>query len=72
MVEYQFWTLIAMLATGFGWLIHQNSKIKDEVSSVKDEVSSVKERLSRLEGRFEERGNWESRQRRKNGTEGDK
>lgn len=54
MIEYQFWVLVGMLASGFGWLIHQNSKIKDEISAVKD-------RLSRLEGRFEERGYWESR-----------
>lgn len=62
MVDYQFWTLVGMLAAGFSWLIHQNSKIKEE-------ISSVKERLSRLEGRFEERGYWESREMRKTGTE---
>lgn len=39
----------------------QFSQIKDDLKSIKDDVKSLDMRLTRLEGRFDERGYWESR-----------
>lgn len=44
-------------------------EIKEELKEIKKEISSVKDRLTRLEGRFDERGYWESREYHKTGTE---
>jgi hypothetical protein len=42
------------MLSGFAWIIHL---IKEQAK----EISDIKEKLARLEGRFEERGYWESR-----------
>lgn len=36
-------------------------KIIEDLKDIKHDVKSIDTRLSRLEGRFEERGQWESR-----------
>lgn len=35
--------------------------IREDLSEIKKHISSIDQRLSKLEGRFEERGYWESR-----------
>jgi len=42
-------SLMIPMLSGFGWIIHK--------------IGLVDQRLSRLEGGFEERGRWESRER---------
>lgn len=42
------------------------AEIKDKIGKVEDRLNSIDLRLTRLEGRFDERGYWESR---KTGTE---
>lgn len=37
------------------------NEIKTDIKEVKTEVSQYKDRMTKLEGRFEERGYWESR-----------
>jgi len=49
---------------------HREAKeIKSELNEMKKDLKSIDMRLTRLEGRFEERGYWESRIIRKTGTE---
>lgn len=56
-----------------GWVYSRIDKkldeLKDEIKEVKKDISSIKDRLTRLEGRFDERGYWESREYRKTGTD---
>lgn len=42
----------------FGWMISRMDKMKDSLSL---DIRGIESRLSRIEGRFEERGYWESR-----------
>lgn len=54
------WNLILhvtlpMLA-GFGWMILRFDKLNDK-------IQNIDSRLSRLEGKFDERGYWESREK---------
>ena len=44
-------------------------KIYQEVRDIKKDTSRINERLTRLEGRFDERGYWESREWHRTGTE---
>jgi hypothetical protein len=44
-------------------------EIKSDLKEIKADIKSIDQRLTRLEGRFDERGYWESRKR--NGTEHD-
>lgn len=39
----------------------QFKKIHEDLNSIKQDVKNIDSRLTRLEGRFEERGYWESR-----------
>jgi hypothetical protein len=54
MENYQFFTLLGLLATGFGWMIIQLFKMKAEVASLKiemlKEIRGLDARLSHLEG----------------------
>lgn len=43
---------------GFGWMIIRMDKKFDRLD---DKIQSIDSRLSRLEGKFDERGHWESR-----------
>jgi Tfp pilus assembly protein PilN len=45
------------------------AQVKDDVKEIKSDLKSIDQRLTRLEGRFDERGYWESRKR--TGTEGE-
>lgn len=40
-----------------------------ELKSIRDDIHQIDKRLTKLEGRFDERGYWESREFRKTGTE---
>ena len=51
--------LTLMMAWGY-------NRLQDEIKEARNDLKGIDQRLSRLEGRFEERGYWESR---KNGTE---
>lgn len=44
-------------------------EIRQELKDIREELKQIDRRLTRLEGRFEERGYWESRQYHKTGTE---
>lgn len=44
-------------------------EVKEELKEIKADLKSIDQRLTRLEGRFDERGYWESRTMRKTGTE---
>ena len=44
-------------------------KVYQEIKDVKKDTSRINERLTRLEGRFDERGYWESREWHRTGTE---
>lgn len=52
MAEYQFWTLLAMLAAGFGWLIHQMNRLSDRVDKTNDKISALENRITVLETRM--------------------
>lgn len=44
------------------FMTHKNfAEIKDEIKDIKKQLQNLDMRLTRLEGRFEERGYWESR-----------
>ena len=45
------------------------SEMRQEFKEIKEELKQIDRRLTRLEGRFDERGYWESREYRKTGTE---
>lgn len=34
MHDYQFWTLVGMLTTGFGWMLHRLSNIETRVTVI--------------------------------------
>lgn len=44
-------------------------KVDQRFNQVDQQLQSIDRRLTRLEGRFDERGYWESREYRKTGTE---
>lgn len=44
-------------------------EIRTEIKEIREELKSIDRRLIRLEGRFDERGYWESREFHKTGTE---
>ena len=46
-----------------------STDVKHEFKSVKDALHQIDMRLTRLEGRFDERGYWESRDWHKTGTD---
>jgi len=50
----------------FGWLIIRMDRKFDRLD---DKIQSIDSRLSRLEGKFDERGNWESREKKQIGGE---
>jgi len=50
----------------FGWLIIRMDRKFDRLD---DKIQSIDSRLSRLEGKFDERGNWESREKKQIGDE---
>lgn len=45
------------------------NKFEIKMDKIEEKIDVINTRLTRLEGRFEERGYWESREYRKNGTE---
>lgn len=45
---YQFWTIVGMMAAGFGWLIHQNNQLKDRLASLENRMSIVETILTML------------------------
>ena len=47
----------------------ENKEIKEELLELKKDVKSIDQRLSRLEGKFDERGYWQSHIFFKTGTE---
>ena len=49
MENYQFFTLIAMLAAGFGWLIHQMNGLDARIRNLENRLSVVETRLSIVE-----------------------
>ena len=56
-------SILVPMITGFIWIIsHMDRKFDD----VQRDLRNIDSRLSKMEGRFEERGYWESR---KTGTE---
>ncbi len=46
---YQFFTVIGMLAAGFGWLIHQMNGLDDRIRHLETRVNAIETRLSILE-----------------------
>lgn len=72
--------VVAILVPLFGllgWIYNRIEKkaderfklIMDDLKCVKEQLHSLDMRLTRLEGRFDERGYWESREFHKTGTE---
>lgn len=55
------WTIFLQvtlpMAAGFGWMIVRMDK---GFNSLSERINRLDSRLSRLEGKFDERGNWES------------
>ena len=60
---YKFWTLVGMLAGGFGWLIYQIHKTNDRMDNkfdkmnnkfddLRKDVQSLDSRISRIEGQL--------------------
>jgi len=41
MQEYQFWTLISMMAAGFGWIIHQIRDIDNRMANLETRLTVV-------------------------------
>jgi hypothetical protein len=70
-------TILVPLIGLMGWTFNRidkkidklNCNMDDEFTEVKKMIHSIDMRLTRLEGRFDERGYWESR---KTGTHDDK
>lgn len=62
-VHLEFLALLGSVIGSFFLLKSQLAKatvdIKIDIAVVKTDISSIKERLARLEGAFQERGNWE-------------
>lgn len=56
-------SILVPVFAGFGWMI---SHFDTKIDEVRNDLRLIDNRLSRLEGRFEERGYWESK---KTGTE---
>lgn len=48
MENYQFFTLVGMLATGFGWVIHQISGLEKRLGSLETRVSIMETILSMM------------------------
>lgn len=47
-MNYEFCTTIGMLAAGFGWLIYQNNKIKDQLHAIDNRLTVVETILSMM------------------------
>ena len=45
---YQFFTLVGMLATGFGWVIHQINGLEKRLTSLETRVSIIETILSMM------------------------
>lgn len=58
--------ILAPLLALMGWTYNRIDKKLDKLS---DTMQDMNMRLTRLEGRFDERGYWESREYHKTGTE---
>ena len=56
-------SIIVMLGS---LILYLHSSVMEEIKEMKQELRGIDQRISRLEGRFEERGYWESR---RTGTE---
>lgn len=48
MENIQFFTIISMLAAGFGWLIHQISEVNKKVISLESRVTVIETILSMM------------------------
>ena len=48
MHDYQFWTLVGMLAAGFGWVIHQISDLDKRIASVESRVTIIETILAMM------------------------
>jgi hypothetical protein len=59
-------TILGPILGLMGWVYHRIDKKLDKMTTM---MLDMNMRLTRLEGRFEERGYWESRRWDKNGTE---
>lgn len=48
MENYQFFSLVVMLASGFGWLIHQISALDKRLAAVETRVAIIETILSMM------------------------
>ena len=48
MENYQYWTLMGMLAAGFGWMIHQIRDIDKRLASVETRLTVVETILAMM------------------------
>lgn len=69
----EIFTILVPLATFAIFTYQQMNKkfdmIFDELKSIRQDLHNLDMRLARLEGRFDERGYWESREIHRTGTE---
>lgn len=60
MENYQFYSLIFMLAGGFGWLLGKMGNVEGRSTKkfeiIESRLIGIENRLSKMEGAFEERG----------------
>lgn len=68
--------IIIPIISLMGWIYlrldKRFEKVFEELKSIRGDIHQLDMRLTRLEGRFDERGYWESREIRRTGTEGEK
>jgi len=57
MDNMQFFTIIGMLAAGFGWMIHQINDVRKKVSSLETRVTVMETILSMMGMPLKNKGN---------------